>query len=325
LELTLLPLFAFTGQVDLTRQLLGEASEGFSEETRAYCLAVADQYASDLVHARLGFGKLRQARDAQLRAQAEERFKSLAHAEPELSPSAQTQLVVSYFARAFTSKQNLLLNRSVSGAQRLFTTLLIVVNSAVYVFGSYPGWVDTREQFGERWAFFAPDILAGQWWRTITYLFVHAGALHLLMNMGGLWVLGPFVERAFGRLRFVAIYLFSGCFGSAVYLALTYYGAIKPEDLVGASGCIMGLLGASVAVMLRAWVRQRASVAKQLLFRLLAIVLLQVLFDHYTPQVAGLAHALGLLGGFIGGLLLHEVVSPRQSVAPLLARPTRPT
>jgi rhomboid protease GluP len=92
---------------------------------------------------------------------------------------------------------------------------------------------------------------------------------------------------------------------------------IQPEELVGASGCIMGLLGATGAVMLRAWVRQRAPVAKQIFFRLLLVVALQVYFDQTTPQVAGLAHALGLFGGFVSALLLKEVVTPKQSVVRL--------
>jgi rhomboid protease GluP len=180
--------------------------------------------------------------------------------------------------------------------------------------GSYPFFAETREAFGKRWAFYAPDIFEGQWWRAFSYLFVHANALHLLMNMGGLWVLGPFVERAFGRLRFSVIYLISGCTGSAVYLILTRLGVVRPEELVGASGCIMGLLGATGAIMLRAWVRQRAPVARQIFFRLLLVVALQVYFDQTTPEIAGLAHALGLLGGFVSALLLNEAVTPRESV-----------
>ncbi len=79
----------------------------------------------------------------------------------------------------------------------------------------------------------------------------------------------------------------------------------------------MGLLGATGAVMARAWFKQRAPMARQILLRLLVVVLLQVTFDYNTPQVAGLAHALGLLGGFIAGLLLHESVSARRSVQAL--------
>ena len=314
LELGLLELFAFAGQVALTRRILGGQSHGYGEETREFWLAVAHQYAGEPVQARLGFGQLRRASDAQIRTRAEERFASLVHAGPEEPPSPQTLTIVDYFAQTFADRQRLVVNGPVDSAQRRVTVSLLVINLIAYLLGSYPFFVETRTAFGKRWAFYAPDIFEGEWWRAFSYLFIHANALHLLMNMGGLWVLGPFVERAFGRLRFSVIYLISGCTGSAVYLILTRWGVVQPEELVGASGCIMGLLGATGAIMLRAWVRQRAPVAKQIFFRLLLVVALQVYFDQTTPEIAGLAHALGLLGGFFSALLLNEAVSPRQSV-----------
>ena len=313
LEVGLLSLFAFTGQLELTHQML--LSTGQGDETRDYWLALATQYAGQTSEARWAFGKLRDAKDAQIRARAQERFTSLTHSEPEPPVSTHTRAIIEHFAKAFADKQNLALNGPLQRTQRAITTALLVVNSAIYVVGSAPLWTDTRPEFGSRWAFFAPRIFAGEWWRTFSYMFVHAGALHLIMNMACLWVLGPFVERAFGRLRFCLIYFISGFTGSIVYLALTRLGRIAPEELVGASGCIMGLLGATAAVMLRAWIRQRAAAAREIFLRLLSVVGLQVVFDYTTPQVAGLAHALGLAGGFLSALVLHEVVSPKRSVA----------
>ncbi len=314
LEVALLSLFAFTGQLDLTRQMLATTGQG--DETRDYWLALAMQYSGQTSEARWAFGKLREAQDAQIRARAQERFTSLTRSEPEPPVSTHTRAIIEHFGKAFSDKQNLTLNSPMQRSQRRITSALLAANTAIYIFGSWPPpWTDTREQFGSRWAFFAPDIFSGEWWRCFSYMFVHANALHLIMNMACLWVLGPFVERAFGRLRFSLIYLISGCTGSVVYLTLTWYGQIKPDQLVGASGCIMGLLGATAAVMLRAWIRQRAATARQVFLRLLSVVGMQVVFDYTTPQVAGLAHALGLAGGFVSGLLFHEVVSPKRSVA----------
>jgi len=322
LEAGSLSLFAFTGQLDLTRQMLSSTGQG--EETRDYWLALAMQYAGQTSEARWAFGKLRDAKDAQVRARAQERFTSLSRSEPEPPVSTHTRAIIEHFAKVFADKQNLALGSPVQRTQRLVTVTLIAINTAVYAFGSAPlgaavssevAWLDTRSEFGSRWAFLAPKIFNGEWWRAFSYMFVHAGVLHFIMNMACLWVLGPFVERAFGRLRFCVIYFVAGGFGSAVYLALTALGIIKPEELVGASGCIMGLLGATAAVMLRAWIRQRAAAAREIFLRLLSVVALQVVFDYTTPQVAGLAHALGLAGGFLSALLLHEVVSARRSVA----------
>jgi rhomboid protease GluP len=305
-DAVLLYLFAFAGQVELTGQLLADKQSPYSDDTRASWLAIANQSAGRTEEARRAFGRLRSSKQAQVRRLAEERFSALLHAEPELPPTPRTLAIVQHFARAFKERQRFT-PRSLGARASPMTLSLVASNTAVFVIGSFPRLLDTRAEFADRWAFFAPEIFRGQWWRTLSYLFVHANAVHLLMNLGGLWVLGPTVERAFGRARFAVIYLVSGCTGSAAYLLLTRLGWIDIEPLVGASGCIMGLLGASAASTLRAWLRHRARLAKQIFFRLLAVVLLQVAFDYTTPQVAGLAHGLGLIGGFLCALLFREL------------------
>jgi rhomboid protease GluP len=314
LEVALIYLFAFTGQIELTRQVL-RGGHSCNEETQELWLAIARKRAGELGQARRAFARLCQSADPELRLRAEMHLNGLSAARNEQPLSARTLEIVHYFVGVLTERRNLIPNGPGQRTERQLTLLLIAANVSVYLTGSYPELIETRPRFGERWAFFAPDIFAGEWWRVLSYLFIHANATHLVMNMAGLWVLGPFVERAFGRLRFGLIYLISGCTGSALYLILNGYGWLTPEPLVGASGCIMGLLGATAAVMLGAWVRQRAAIARQIFVRLLLVVLLQVAFDLSTPQVAGLAHALGLLGGFVAGLLLKESVSRRPEPA----------
>ncbi len=318
LEPALMYLFVYTGHVELARQVLASSSLGYDEETRDAWLALASLRAGNIEQAWSGFSRLRQSKSAAIHERAERYLAILAQANPYQPPSARTAQIVTHFARAFADRQNLILNRPTQHSERRVTLALVVINALIYAWGSYPLMLSaTSEDFGGRWAFFAPDILSGDWWRMFSYMFVHANWLHLVMNRLGLWALGPFVERAFGRWRFSLIYLFSGFAGSVVYLCLAWYQIGEAHALVGASGCIMGLLGATVAVMVRAWFKQRAPMAKQILLRLLVVILLQVTFDYNTPQVAGLAHALGLLGGFLAGLFLHEGVSARRSVQAL--------
>ena len=318
LEPAFLCLFVYTGHVELARQVLASANPPCDEETRDAWLSLASMHAGNFEQARHGFARLSQSKNALIRKSAERHLGILAQGNPYQPPTARTAHIVTHFARAFASRQNLILNRPAQHSERRVTFALVVINALIYAWGSYPLMLAaTSEAFGERWAFLAPEILSGDWWRMFSYLFVHANWLHLVMNLLGLWALGPFVERAFGRFRFSLIYLFSGFTGSVVYLCLAWYQVGEPQALVGASGCIMGLLGATGAVMLRAFIKHRAPMAKQILIRLLVVVALQVTFDYNTPQVAGLAHALGLLGGFIAGLLLHEGVSARRSVQAL--------
>ena len=318
LEPALLYLFVYTGHVELARQALAAANPRYDQETRDAWLALASLHAGNIEQAQQGFNRLRQSKSALTRESAKRHLDRLAQGEPYQPPSARTAHIVTHFARLFASRQSLSLNRPAQHRERRVTLALVVINAVIYAWGSYPLLLAaTGEDFGVRWAFIAPEIFSGEWWRMFSYMFVHANWLHLVMNMLGLWALGPFVERAFGRFRFSLIYLFSGFVGSVVYLALAWYQAGEPRALVGASGCIMGLLGATGAVMVRAWLKQRAPMAKQIFLRLLVVVALQVTFDYNTPQVAGLAHALGLLGGFISGLLLHERVSAQRSVQAL--------
>jgi rhomboid protease GluP len=97
-------------------------------------------------------------------------------------------------------------------------------------------------------------INAGQWWRFVTPIFLHGGIIHLLMNMYGLWVLGPYVERLYGSAKFVVFWVLTGIAGVvASYLAVRpeWSGGILGRFLfkshdgpsVGASGAIFGLIG----------------------------------------------------------------------------------
>jgi rhomboid protease GluP len=85
---------------------------------------------------------------------------------------------------------------------------------------------------------FGPLMMAGQWWRLLTAIFLHAGLLHIGMNLWCLFDLGPEVESLFSTSKFVALYLATGVFGFIVSFLWSPYGLS-----VGASGAILGLVG----------------------------------------------------------------------------------
>ena len=84
-----------------------------------------------------------------------------------------------------------------------------------------------------------PAVLGGQYYRMITSMFVHADIIHLLFNMYALFILGPQVEKYYGRLKFTLIYLISGLLGSVFSLVFASSNTFS----MGASGAIFGLLG----------------------------------------------------------------------------------
>jgi membrane associated rhomboid family serine protease len=83
----------------------------------------------------------------------------------------------------------------------------------------------------------ADGIAQGQYYRLLTSMFLHFGFVHLALNMYCLYLVGPTLERALGRLRFGALYLLSGLGGSALSYAL----GPQQEMAAGASGAVFGL------------------------------------------------------------------------------------
>jgi membrane associated rhomboid family serine protease len=148
-----------------------------------------------------------------------------------------------------------------------------------------------------------PDAVIGQgeYWRLFTALFLHAGFLHLGFNLFALYVLGPPLERTIGTLRFTACYLFSGLASGAGVVALDKVGLVQVDQLIGASGCLMGVVGAWAGFLLR---HHHAPFAKQRLANIGLIVVIQIAFDLSTPQVSMAAHMCGLVAGFFLGLML---------------------
>jgi len=148
-----------------------------------------------------------------------------------------------------------------------------------------PGW--TRQ-----WLF-APVIGADEPWRFLTAAFLHSpgGYLHIIANMIALWMIGPFLETALGRARYLTLYLLSAVAGSVACLLLaeplgTWYTAV-----VGASGAVFGLFGA-VLVVLRKLKGNAAGI--------LGVIVLNVVIGFVVPGIAWQAH----LGGLVVGALL---------------------
>lgn len=82
--------------------------------------------------------------------------------------------------------------------------------------------------------------LDGDYYRLLTATFLHYGILHIALNMLCLFQLGPYLESAFGRVRFTALYLLAGIGGSALSYSL---GPINVQA-AGASGAVFGLFAA---------------------------------------------------------------------------------
>ena len=153
-------------------------------------------------------------------------------------------------------------------------------------------------------------------WQLVTYLFMHGGVGHLLLNMLSLFFIGPDTERALGTRRFLLLYFLSGIIGGVGWLLMSF----TPWAIcVGASGAVFGVLGAFAAlfpnrpvtllvfyilpVTMKAWVLATVLVAIQLLF----------LVGSGEGGIAYSAHIAGGIAGYLFTMIITGRVLKKMS------------
>ena len=135
----------------------------------------------------------------------------------------------------------------------------------------------------------------GEWWRLLTSMFLHAtegrfGIMHIAFNMLALFIYGPYVEKAFGHVRFVSMYLLTGFFAAAASYA---FGPVNKIAL-GASGAIFGLIGILIAYAYR---RRTSAFIRGFLQSLLIILAINLYIGFTSPFIDNYAHIGGLVAG----------------------------
>ena len=140
-----------------------------------------------------------------------------------------------------------------------------------------------------------PLIFAGQWWRLVTAVFLHAGIIHIGFNLWCLIDVGPMVESLFSSSKYVVMYLFTGVFGYAVSLWWAPMGIS-----IGASGAIMGLIGILIGASFHHGVLGKDM--RRQLWRWVIYIFIFGLLPMFAVDNA--AH----FGGFISGLVLGYLV-----------------
>ena len=138
--------------------------------------------------------------------------------------------------------------------------------------------------------------LHGQFWRLLTYSFLHFNWLHLTVNAGLLLWIGRIVESRAGTAQAALIYFISVLCSAAVIL-LVHSWQPKSGATVGASGGIFGLLGAAVLISYR-------QNAPEWLIRLIWIVLIAGIGISLLPGISLAGHIGGIAGGVPSAFLV---------------------
>ena len=138
-----------------------------------------------------------------------------------------------------------------------------------------------------------------------TAQFLHFGPVHLVANVGALLLLGGFVERRLGTLRYLVVYFAAGSLALGGFVAVVALGLRPHAVLLGASANVMGIVGATAAILFRGLWADGARVAARPLLTIVLIVLGQAVLDLTVTGLSFIGHALGAVSGFVvAGLLL---------------------
>jgi len=137
-------------------------------------------------------------------------------------------------------------------------------------------------------------------WQLLTSMFTHVQLWHIGFNMLALWALGPQLELALGRVRFLALYLLSGLAGSATVYCL----ASPASETLGASGALFGLMGALAVVAFKVGGNVQS---------ILSWIGANLVITLLIPNVSWQGHLGGLVGGAVLGAVLVYAPKTRRT------------
>lgn len=183
------------------------------------------------------------------------------------------------------------------------TPLLMVANLLVFVamlFGGAGLWHSPNGIQLAWGANFGPATQDGEWWRLGSALFLHFGAMHLVLNMWALWDGGQWVERMYGPLRFTVIYFLAGLAGNLLSLVTHVGHAVSG----GASGAIFGVYGALLSYL---WLEREHIQRREfrwLFWGALGFSGATIVFGLLIPGIDNAAHIGGFLTGLLAGVFL---------------------
>jgi rhomboid protease GluP len=197
------------------------------------------------------------------------------------------------------------------------TPVIVAANVLIFVVMVATGvhfFAPTAQNLADWGGNFGPKTMNGQWWRLVTYMFLHFGILHLAFNMWVLWDLGLLVERLVGNFGFVILYVVSGIAGGIASLAW------KPMVVsAGASGAVFGVAGALLGLIAFRHDTIPREVLKHLRGSLGGFLAFNLIFGATAKGIDMAAHVGGVAAGLVCGLILSQPLS----AAMMARRPLR--
>lgn len=301
---------ALCGQVKVVAEIFDGPLSTFDEALRDFWIATAYQVAGETEHAFELLQHMRPPKDVALKTAVKHRLSQPLKPLPDKDWSLSTRAVLRQIeSEEIETIEHSTLREPPPGIPWL-TVCLIAVNLTVFAFQPHnvplhsQAYVQGLHDMGA--LLIPPADLIGDSWRLVAAGFLHFGVMHLAMNLAGLFYFGRFVERVLGWWRFLICYFACGIGAMLVVVGMSLTRTQEGgHSLVGASGSVMGLVGASLAILLGSWIHHNTSLARRETLLLVGLVLMQTTFDFSTPFVSAPAHLSGLVIGFVLGWVLR--------------------
>jgi membrane associated rhomboid family serine protease len=202
-----------------------------------------------------------------------------------------------------------------------WTLALLLVNALVFLaeiaFRGYPPRFSAADYF----PLSVEGIRQGFIWQFLTFQFMHAGLLHILLNSFTIFIFGRIIEDHFGGRRFLTLYFTSGVIGGVLQIICGIFWPALGTAVVGASAGAMGLMAAFATLypdqpltffvfIFPVTTRAKVFVWGFAVFSALCMVLPSVFNGVLGGNVANAAHLGGMAMGwfFVKRILRHPVL-----------------
>lgn len=205
----------------------------------------------------------------------------------------------------FTAAQDLNLIRQKTAEKRqadlksnntVLTSALIIINGIILLITLLP-----NNSLIYKGGISREFISSGEWYRLITYMFLHGGINHYMCNGLSLYIFGGRVEKYYGKINMLAIYIISGL-GAGILSAL-----FNTDLAVGASGAIFGLMA---AVLMYTRVKKRSIEGFDTYFMIIYAII-GILSGFFISNIDNWGH----IGGFLTGVLTSLFILKGESNA----------
>lgn len=143
------------------------------------------------------------------------------------------------------------------------------------------------------------SLFPSQLWRLVTPIFVHIGWEHFFFNALTLYFVGQIAEQIWGHHKFLALYVLSGIVGNIFTLFFT------PNVI--AAGASTSLFGVFAAIMVAGYFG-RNPYLKELGRNYQALIIVNLIFNLFTPSIGIAGHFGGLVGGVLCAIFLPTLV-----------------